>query len=138
MNKILQKIAFLEKKVSSVLQLLTLDESSHQKILRRFPPKYSRVLAHHVTYYYGSTSDRQMPDISKVKVIGYACEDYIEAAVCEVEGDLKSPDGRIFHVTISLDPAHREPKDSNKMLFKGDWERVSPFHISVSPEKRFM
>lgn len=138
MSNILKIIDYLDKKVASVLQLLTLDESSHQKILRRFPPKYPRVLAHHVTYYYGATSDREMPDIAKVKVIGYADDGYIEAVVCEVAGDLKSADGRIFHITISLDSAHRESKDSNKMLFKGDWERVSPFFISVSPEKRFM
>jgi hypothetical protein len=138
MKQILDEINYLENKVGSVLQLLTLDNSSHQKLLNRFPPKYPRIAAHHVTYYYGSTPYLGMPDISKIKVIGYACDDYIEAAVCEVAGELKSPDGRVFHITISYDPKKRESKDSNKLLFSGNWKKVTPFTIQVTPEKRFM
>lgn len=140
MKAIFKMIKRLEKRAfSSVLQLLTLDESSRQKILRRFPPKFQKVIAHHVTYYYGASVDREMPDVDSIKVIGYISDEYIEAAICEINGKRKSPDGRIFHVTISLDPSHRQPKDVNKLLYQGkEWEQVAPFPLSVHPEKRFM
>jgi len=138
MKKLYAKIENLHRKLASFLHMLKLDDSSRSKVLQKFPPKFPRVVAKHCTYYYGSNEDFEMPKVSKVRVIGYASDAYLETAVCEVDGKLKSPDGRIFHITISLDPAHRETHDSNALLFKGNWDKVTPFTVSVSPVRKEM
>jgi hypothetical protein len=130
--------------VKQKLILLTLTPSSRNTVLQRFPPKFPRVVAKHCTYFYGGeseyTSIKELPStpkINKLRVVGYAEDEYLETLVCEVEGQVRSPDKRIYHITLSLDPKHRETHHSNDLLRKG-WTKIDPFTVSVQVDEKHM
>ena len=137
LRQILAEIDDLSRRISKTVhyQQFVLDQASKAKLLRRFPPKFSQSIAHHITEHFDVPADSGTPNKPHtVKVVGYASDEYLECVVCEVDGKLKAPDGRTYHVTLSLDPSHRESNDSNKVIAQG-WERVTPFSLDVHPEK---
>src|SRR5262249_17765678 len=82
-------------------------DTSRQAMLKRFPPKYSDVKADHVTLKFPAAAEDVLPpQPQSARVIGYADSgDGIEAAVVEIDGSTVRPDGRMFHVTLSVDPS---------------------------------
>ena len=89
-------------------------------ILEKFPPKFARIVCHHVTICFNLTVDKYR-DLTKkmcmnpvVKVHGYGCSDKIEAIMVSVNGEKDRDDGSFYHVTLSLEPPAK-PVDSNKL-----------------------
>lgn len=75
------------------------------------------------------------PPVADINVVGYAYnEDMgIECLVVEVDGSTKRSDGKVFHITLSLDPEKAKPVDSNRLLTNG-WEKInSPISIATTP-----
>ena len=90
------------------------------KLAERFPPKFPELIGHHVTFRFGVRPD---PDISygahvPVMLIGYSCnDDGLEAFTVSVNGSTHRPDGKIFHLTWSLDRSKGfKPVDSGALV----------------------
>ena len=114
-----------------------LDKKDRSHLLEKFPPKYSDVIGHHITYKFGVSSDTKLPKGSKnIEVVGYADDgDSIEALVVAVNGSTTRPDGKIYHITWSLDREKgRKPVHSNALIEKNGFTRIDPIKISAKPE----
>lgn len=113
-----------------------LDDASRATLLAQLPPKFADVIAHHITINFGGRRDQQDMALvgvrQPVEVVGYAEGDGIEAAVVRVDGSTTRPDGKLFHITISLDRSKgRKPVDSNVLLKENGWTKIQPFTIIV-------
>ena len=99
-----------------------LAEESKVKLLKRFPPKFPVVIAHHCTYKF---PDKQpAPCLKSAYVIGYACNERIECLVIKIDNSHQRPHGGTFHITWSLDADQKaKPKYSNDLL-KTEWRML--------------
>lgn len=108
-----------------------LDDGSRQRLLAHFPPKFPDVIAHHATIVFGVSDDGRFGVVGNkqpLQVVGYAEGDGIEAVVVSVAGSTTRPDGKTFHITVSLDRSlGRKPVDSNKLIQEKGWNKVQPF-----------
>lgn len=99
-------------------------ESSREKLLESFAPKYPDVVAHHITHKYDAKETDLPPIPQRVRVTGYHDSGAIEVLVAEVDGarhQKRQGDEppRYYHITLSLDRAQGvEPKNSNDVLQK--------------------
>lgn len=100
-----------------------LDETSRNALLTHIPPRFEDVICHHVTLAFGVPESAIQPVEGKLAVtpIWYVADDSLEAIVVHVEGyGLKRPDGKEFHITLSLDKGKgRKPAQSNELIAKG-------------------
>lgn len=104
------------------------------RLAQQFPPKFPEFIGHHITYMMGWPMNDPAPEFNDIKVVGYACDDTgIEALVVEMNGSIERPDGKIFHITWSLDrEAGFKPVNSNDLLARG-WDRIAnPINIHAS------
>lgn len=102
-----------------------LDEPARARLLAELPPKFAKVLAHHVTIVFPTSSDeaakarRMMLQLAgqehDVEVINHYVGEHIEAVGVTFNGEKKRPGGGFYHVTLSLEPPAK-PKDSNKLV----------------------
>lgn len=110
-----------------------LSETSRIELLEKFPPKYKRVIAHHITEAFGVPADIEPPNIpDSVKVTGYIDSgDGVEGLLVSVNGSNVRPDGSKYHITWSLDEG-RKPVETNIYVDKA--KPVKPIEISVKPK----
>ena len=110
-------------------------DQERSKILSQFPPKYSKVIAHHITNDFG-VYESLPPEIESCFIVGHADSgDGIEALVVEVNGTVIRNDGELFHITLSLDPEKYKSKDSNNLIKEKGFEPLtSPVSIVVEPK----
>lgn len=110
-----------------------LDSQSRQKLLSLFEPKFPDVIAHHVTLAFG-VNDFDEATIGEqvlIKVVGYAEDESLEALVVEVDGRATRPDGKIFHITWSLDRSKgRKPAQSNELIKNAGYKPVDPVTVT--------
>lgn len=112
-----------------------LDQSSRDALVQKFPPKYEKFIGHHVTVQFGIGKDAKVPAPAQLKVVGYVdSEDGLEALVVAVNGDTTRPDGKIFHITWSLDPTKYNPVDSNIVLKAKRFTVIRSIPIGTKPE----
>ena len=110
-----------------------LDSSARSYMLQNYPPKYNKVIAHHITFKFG-VYEELPPAADMARVVGYKNSgDGLEAFVVEINGSVKRPDGKLYHITYSLDPGKYSPKDSNTLLSTQGYNSVKPFIIKVKP-----
>lgn len=114
----------------------TLSDSSRRELLKHFKPQFDEVICHHVTYQFpAKASDALPPAVHEAHVVGYAEEDGLECLVVEINGHTKRPDGKLFHITHSLDRKKgKKPVHSNDLLQKKGFKHVSPISITLKPE----
>lgn len=106
---------------------------SYDAIVSRFYPKFSKVVAHHITVAFNVSDKEPMPPKPKqVKVIGYACNEKIECLVVEIDGVKTRGDGKLFHITLSHSP-DAKPVMSNDLLQSQGYEPCDHFEIEVVP-----
>lgn len=101
-----------------------IDAASRARLLEAFPPKFAKVIAHHVTLVFPTSETeaakarRMMLQLGgqehDVEVIGHYVGEHIEAAGVTFNGSKKRPNGGFYHVTLSLEPPAK-PKDSNTL-----------------------
>ena len=108
-----------------------LTEASRAKLLSVFNPKFTTVVAHHVTFAFGVNESEPIPDYTQLKVIGHAANENIECVVVEIGGTSTRPDGKTYHITLSHNDKAK-PVDSNALLVSG-YQRVTPFNLEVKP-----
>lgn len=111
-----------------------LTPKTRKYLLDRFPPKHTKVVAHHITHKFGVHSDTKPPLHADIKVVGYHNNpEGLEALVVSVDGSVDRPDGSVYHITWSLDPEKFKPVDSNKLVRKRDHKLIMPIDVKTSP-----
>jgi hypothetical protein len=101
------------------------DPAQRPALLARFPPRYARVVAHHVTQTFGDR-DAAAPGEVAAEVLGEADDGSgVQALVVAVDGSPARPDGGTFHITWSLAEG-REAKESNDVIAARGWISVRP------------
>ena len=114
-----------------------LTEETREALLERYPPKYDKVIAHHVTVNGGAKKDASLPEPAHLKVIGEAdSKDGLQALVVSVDGAYRRSDGKVYHITWSLDPDKYKPVDSNELVddYEKRWKLSLPVDIEAEPE----
>jgi len=97
------------------------------------PPIFTNVFIHHITVEYPVPKGSLPPeDPKEVFLVGYARDAGLEAYVASVDGETRRSDGKLFHVTWSLESG-RKPVESNMLLSKGfaKLEKLIPiYHVT--------
>jgi hypothetical protein len=115
---------------------IVISEGSREKLLQLVKPAFPDVIAHHVTVEFGIPKpDTGLGDSTTVRVVGYVVEEGLEAVVVEVNGRLDRPDGKTYHITLSLDREKgKKPVDSNALIERDGFERIIPFTLKGTYE----
>jgi hypothetical protein len=94
-------------------------------LLQRFPPKYEKVIADHVTLRSGATSRTPLPRVPASACIVGRTDDgkNLECLVVELDGTTERPDGSTYHITWSLGPGRRA-RESNDVLREQGWKSL--------------
>lgn len=117
-------------------QCFELNQGSRERILERFPPKFSQVEAHHITYEYGVSYCVDLPPTPKIiEVVGYACDQSLECLVVSIDGEITRTDGLIYHITLSHQP-ERSARESNDLLQSNTWQNCGGIFLSGEPQFR--
>ena len=104
-----------------------LPDRERVRLLEAFPPTYPVVKASHVTL---EIEDETIPQDADIVVVGHIYHDGVEALVVTVDGTTTRPDGRTFHITLSLAEG-RASKESNDILAAYPYEPVAHFPIET-------
>jgi hypothetical protein len=92
-------------------------------LLRQFPPRYPRLIAHHVTMK-GADTAEWLRRVTDGLVLGEADDGAgVQALVVEIDGTTDRPDGSTFHITWSLAEGRR-PVESNAVIRAHGWMPV--------------
>jgi hypothetical protein len=103
-------------------------------LLHHFKPKYPEVVCEHVTVKFPAKSTDEIPPIAhEARVIGYTEEPGLEALVVEINGTTKRPDGKLFHITLSLDRSKGKKPVHSNILVNKSFQHVSPIAIKLEP-----
>ena len=113
-----------------------LPDDERERLLERFPPKYARIIADHVTLQSGASADTPLPRPVEALVVGRADDgDSLEGLVVAIDGTTDRPDGSTYHITWSLGPG-REAKESNDVLRNRGWQPIDPpIQIRLEPAR---
>jgi len=109
------------------------------QLLKIFVPKYSKVIAHHVTYEFSVTEEYAQEDVrtlqaapSFVDIYGYLNSgDGLECLLVQVDGKKHKPDGRAYHITWSHRPDLYKPVDSNNLIVTRNYQPVKIVHTGM-------
>jgi hypothetical protein len=100
-----------------------LDRRDREDLLARFPPKYTRTVADHVTY--GRVPRAELPLHDHAELIGRADDGAgVEAIVVALGGSPERPTGGTYHITWSLGPG-RDAVESNDVIAARGWEPLA-------------
>lgn len=100
-----------------------LDPGNRKVLLARFPPRYERTIADHVTFGPADNSP-PMPEIKCVRVVGRADDgEGVEALVVALDGATARWDGSTYHITWSL-AKERKAVESNEVIANRGWSEV--------------
>jgi hypothetical protein len=103
-----------------------LDREQRAALLARFPPRYARVVADHVTLKSGVDDSARLPQEDSGWIIGRSDNgDGVEAMVVEIGGSTGRPSGGTYHITWSLTEG-RDAHESNDVIAAGGWEPIAP------------
>lgn len=104
------------------------------ELLQRYPPKYDKVIADHVTLRVGATPATALPPVPDARIVGRADDgDSLECLVVELDGTTDRPDGSTYHITWSLG-ADRRARESNDLLRDRGWEAIdAPTAVDLEP-----
>jgi len=112
-----------------------LDKDSRDTLLKAFPPKFPDVIAEHVTVRFGvseaGAQNFPLGEVKEIDVIAYCCDESLECVAVWVGEDGTRPDGKQYHITLSLDrSAGRKPAHSNDVLKSVAPVPLVPFTLS--------
>lgn len=108
------------------------DMLERDALLKRFPPEYKNVVAHHITLDYAVLQDHQLPTALFGRIVGDSYDKGVQALVVEIDGTTRRPDGETYHITWSLDDG-RFPENSKQLLNKGWFPLKEPIEIKLTP-----
>jgi hypothetical protein len=108
------------------------DPDARETLLARFPPRYGRIVAHHVTLKFGDTT-ASAPAETVGEIVGEA-DDLVgvQALVVAIGGSPARPDGGVFHITWSLAEG-RDARESNDVIARGWSCLAEPVAVRLIP-----
>ncbi len=111
-------------------------DGERARLLERFPPKYERTIADHVTLQAGASEQTPLPREVEARIVGQADDGAsLECLVVEIDGTTDRPDGSTYHITWSLG-RERKAKESNDVLRDLGWQRLErTIPIKLDPAK---
>jgi hypothetical protein len=112
-----------------------LDPVEREALIERFPPRYARAVADHVTLAFGDRT-AELPSETKGEIVGVADDGRgVQAMVVRIAGSTDRPDGSTFHVTWSLAEG-REAVESNDVIARVGWRAFAvPAPLSLEPQR---
>ena len=100
-----------------------LDRAQRDTLLARWPPKYRRAVADHVTLRANVPATARPPGPAAACIVGRTDDGKgVEALIVEIDGSIARPDGGTFHITWSLGDG-RKAKESNDAIRDCGFER---------------
>jgi hypothetical protein len=115
-----------------------LHRRSIDRLVRKFPPRFSQIHAEHITSRYGVGYCEQLPDVpQEIEVVGYFCDDSLECVSVTVGGVLGRSDGNLYHITLSTEP-HRRPEESNELIARAAPKPCCGLFLSAVPVFRLI
>ncbi|MDE2486402.1 MAG: hypothetical protein KGO51_03315 [Alphaproteobacteria bacterium] len=111
-----------------------LDRAEREALLARFPPRYAKVVADHVTLKFGD-SEARLPTETEGEIVGEADDGRgVQAMVVRIGGTTERPDGSTYHITWSLGPG-RQAKESNDVIAARGWRAFeAPTPVKLQPQ----
>jgi hypothetical protein len=111
-----------------------LDRGEREALLKRFPPRYAKAIADHVTLKFGS-SNAKLPTETQGEIVGVADDlKGVQAMVVRIGGTTDRPDGSTYHITWSLNDG-REAKESNDVIRAHGWKTFEePVPVRLEPQ----
>lgn len=93
-----------------------LGAEERESLLKKIPPKYTDVVADHITYEYSTKvtpySLQTPPQKNNIEIIGVADDgNGLQALVARLDGKLEKEGNSIYHITWSLDRDKDVPKE---------------------------
>lgn len=112
-----------------------ISDTSRKRLLDRFGTSFPDFIGHHVTYKFGKGAE-DVPPTADVYILGKCVGDNIECFIVEVNGSIVRPDGKIYHLTWSLDKSKgAKPVHSNDAIEKYGFEHFDgPIKIEATPK----
>ena len=96
-------------------------QDERDRLLEHFPPRYSKVIADHVTLRAGASKDTPLPRPVSAEIVGHCDDgDSLECLVVALDGSTDRPDGSTYHITWSLGPG-RKAIESNDAIHRLGW-----------------
>jgi hypothetical protein len=113
-----------------------LDPGQRTELLLQFPPRFSEVVADHVTLKPRVASGSELPSETYGEIIGRVDDGAgVEAMVVSIDGTTDRPDGSTYHITWSLSRGRRA-KESNDVIAKLGWQPLElPMPVKLDPAK---
>ena len=113
-----------------------LDREQRKELLLQFPPKYSEVVADHVTLTARVARNSELPSETLGEIVGRADDGKgVEAMVVSIAGTTDRPDGSTYHITWSLEKGRRA-KESNDVIRQFGWQPIElPVPVMLQPAK---
>ncbi len=111
-----------------------LDRDQRRELLLQFPPKFSEVVADHVTLSARVARGSGLPGETHGEIVGRAEDGKgVEALVVSIGGTTDRPDGSTYHITWSLEKGRRA-KESNDVIREYGWEPLElPMPVMLEP-----
>jgi hypothetical protein len=110
-----------------------LPASERERLLARFPPRYERPVADHVTLRSGVAEDAPPPAAATAEIIGEADDgEGVQALVVEIDGSAARPGGGTYHITWSLGPM-RQARESNDVIAPRGWTPLRRETVRLEP-----
>ncbi|WP_424133990.1 hypothetical protein [Roseomonas chloroacetimidivorans] len=110
-----------------------LPQEERAPLLALVPPRYERVVAHHVTLKPGVQKDHPLPRETEGAVVGLADDGKgVQALVVEIGGTTNRPGGSTYHITWSLGKS-RKPVESNDVIREHGWKPLERRPIKLRP-----
>ncbi len=111
-----------------------LDRDQRRELLLQFPPKFSEVVADHVTLSARVARGSGLPSETHGEILGRAEDGKgVEAMVVSIGGTTDRPDGSTYHITWSLEKGRRA-KESNDVIREYGWEPLElPMPVKLEP-----
>ena len=113
-----------------------LDREQRKELLLQFPPKFSEVVADHVTLTARVARSSELPSETLGEIVGRADDGKgVEAMVVSIAGTTHRPDGSTYHITWSLEKGRRA-KESNDVIREFGWEPIElPVPVMLQPAR---
>ena len=111
-----------------------LDRDQRRELLLQFPPKFSELVADHVTLSARVDGRSELPSETHGEIVGRSDDGKgVEAMVVSIGGTTDRPDGSTYHITWSLAKGRRA-KESNDVIRTFGWQPLElPMPVKLEP-----
>ena len=112
-----------------------LDRADRDDLLGRYPPRFTNVVADHVTLASKASRNAPLPQETEALIVGQADDGKgVEAMIVAIGGTTDRPDGSVYHITWSLEDGRRA-RESNALLASQKWKMFDPVPIRLRPAR---